>query len=413
MRKPPFSLEEIEELAREHPTPFHVYDKEGIERTADEMTEDFSAFPGYRNHFAIKATPYWRLLEMLRKKGMGMDASSMPELMLAEMAGSKGEEIFMTSNNTPAEEFQKARDMGAIINFDDISHIPYYLREVGSLPETVAMRYNPGPLKKGTNKIFADPPEQKYGAKLDQLIESYRLLKENGAKKFGLHTMVASNGLDPDYFAETARILFKAALEVRRKTGVTMDIINLGGGFGIPYEPEQQKLDLKRVAEGIRQEYEKVLLAGGHPETRIVTESGRYVTGPHGYLVTRVRHLKDTYKKYAGVDATMANLMRPGMYGSYHHMAVLGRENEALTELYDVTGSLCENNDKFAIDRPLPPLRIGDLIVIFEAGAHGSAMGFRYNGKLHAAEFMRHGEGDFQMIRRAETPADYFATQNF
>lgn len=313
-----------------------------------------------------------------------------------------------TSNDTPAEEFVKARQMGAIINLDDITHIDF-LREVAGIPQHICLRYNPGPLK-GGNAIIGKPEEAKYGFTREQLFEGYRMLRDLGVKQFGLHTMVASNELNPQYFIDTAVLLFELVVEIAREVGISFDLINLGGGIGIPYRPEQQAVDLELVGTGIREAYERIILGAGHPELKICMECGRMVTGPYGCLVTRVRHLKQTYKRYAGLDACMANLMRPALYGAYHHITVLGKEEVTQREVYDVTGSLCENNDKFAVDRSLPPLKRGDLLVIHDTGAHGHAMGFQYNGKLRSAEYLRRTDGSVMQIRRAERVEDYFAT---
>lgn len=340
-----------------------------------------------------------------------MDCSSLPELLLSEAVGVTGEGIMFTSNDTPADEFVKAKALGAVVNLDDITHIPF-LESCAGLPELVCFRYNPGPLK-GGNAIIGNPEQAKYGFTREQLFEGYRLLKQKGVKRFGLHTMVASNELNPQYFIDTAEILFDLVIELSRELGITFEFVNMGGGIGIPYRPEQVAVDLERVGEGVRQAYETRILGKGHPALKLYMECGRMVTGPFGYLVSRVRHIKKTYKTYAGLDACMANLMRPALYGAYHHISVPAKAGQPCSSLYDVTGSLCENNDKFAVDRPLPELAAGDLVVIHDAGAHGYAMGFQYNGKLRSAELLLRGDGSVVQIRRSETVEDYFATLDF
>ena len=409
MKKLPFTLEHIQNLAKEYPTPFYVYDENLIRKNAEEFYSHFSwVHQGFKNYFAVKALPNPHIMRILKELGMGADCSSLPELMLAEQIGLEGRDIMFSSNDTPIKEFQRAKSMNAIINLDDISHIDFINSAVG-LPELVCCRYNPGNIKKG-NEIIGNPEEAKYGFTLDQLLTGYRKLKKLGVKRFGLHTMVASNELDPDYFIETAEILFKAAAEISSKLDIVFEFINLGGGIGIPYKTEQKEVDLAYVSEGIKKAYENIIIASGHPPVKIVMECGRIITGPFGYLVSKVIHKKHTYKTYYGLDSCMANLMRPGMYGAYHHITVLGKENAALQETADVTGSLCENNDKFAVNRKLPKINIGDFMVIHDSGAHGHSMGFNYNGKLRCAEFLHKGNGVFTMIRRAETPEDYFAT---
>jgi diaminopimelate decarboxylase len=408
----PFTKDQIERIAAEHPTPFHIYDEKAIRENARRYLRAFSWVPGgFRNFFAVKALPNPYILKILREEGMGADCSSLPELLLAERAGITGEEIMLTSNDTPADEFQKARELGAVINLDDISHFEYLVRHAG-MPELVCFRYNPGPLKDG-NAIIGKPEEAKYGLTREQVFQAYEMVKAKGAKRFGLHTMVASNELNPDYFIETAVILFELAVEVKERTGVKVEFVNLGGGVGIPYKPEQKPVDMEYVSRGIREAYERIVKPAGLHPLRVVMENGRMVTGPYGYLVSRVRHIKRTYKTYIGLDSCMANLMRPGMYGAYHHITVLGKEHAPAAGKVDVTGSLCENNDKFAIDRELPEIEIGDLVVIHDTGAHGHAMGFNYNGKLRSAELLLKPDGSVVKIRRAETPEDYFTTLDF
>lgn len=407
----PFTLEQIERITQEYPTPFHIYDEKGIRENARRLCSAFAWSPNFKEYFAVKACPNPYLMKLLMHEGFGMDCSSLPELLLSERIGATGENIMFTSNNTPAEEYVAAKKLGAIINLDDIAHIPF-LETCAGLPEMICLRYNPGPLK-GGNAIIGNPEQAKYGFTRDQLFEGYRQLKDKGIRRFGLHTMVASNELNPQYFIETAEILFDLAVEIAQKVGINFEFINMGGGIGIPYRPEQEAVDLATVSDGVRKAYEKHLLAKGHPALKIYLECGRMVTGPYGYLVSRVRHIKKTYKNYAGLDACMANLMRPAIYGAYHHISVPAKADKPCDNTYDVTGSLCENNDKFAIDRPLPELAPGDLVVIHDAGAHGHAMGFQYNGKLRSAELLLREDGSVVKIRRAETPEDYFATLDF
>ncbi len=407
----PFTREQIEALERQFPTPFHIYDEAGMRANARRLKAAFAWNPGFKEYFAVKACPNPYLMKILQAEGFGADCSSLPELLLAEQVGIRGEEIIFSSNDMPAEEFVKARQLGAVINLDDLSHLAFLEKEAG-LPNLICCRYNPGPLK-GGNAIIGKPEEAKYGFTREQLFEGYRMAKAKGVTRFGLHTMVASNELNPQYFIDTAELLFDLAVEISRQVGITFELINLGGGIGIPYKPEQEAVDLEFVSAGIRKAYEKRLIACGHPPVRVCLECGRVITGPYGYLVTRVRHIKDTYKRYAGLDACMANLMRPALYGSYHHITVMGKEQQPATVKYDVTGSLCENNDKFAIDRMLPELAPGDLLVIHDTGAHGHAMGFQYNGKLRSAELLLREDGRVLPIRRAETLDDYFATLDF
>ena len=407
----PFTLDQIEQIEKTHPTPFHIYDERGIRANARRLKAAFAWNAGFKEYFAVKACPNPFIMKMLKEEGFGMDCSSLPELLLSQEIGVTGEGIMFTSNDTPAEEFAKAKALGAIINLDDMTHIPF-LEACAGLPELVCCRYNPGPLK-GGNAIIGNPEQAKYGLTREQLFEGYRLLKRKGVKRFGLHTMVASNELNPQYFIDTAEILFDLVVALSHELGITFEFVNMGGGIGIPYRPEQAAVDLERVGEGVRQAYEARVLAKGHPALRLYMECGRMVTGPFGYLVSRVRHIKKTYKTYAGLDACMANLMRPALYGAYHHISVPAKVGQACDWVYDVTGSLCENNDKFAIDRLLPELAPGDLVVLHDAGAHGHAMGFQYNGKLRSAELLLREDGSVAQIRRAETPADLFATLDF
>ena len=400
----PFSKADLEKLLRLHPTPLYIYDEKGIRENARRLINAFSWNTGFRQYFAVKATPNPHILSILKEEGCGTDCSSLPELMLAERVGVTGEDVVFTSNDTPAEEFIKAKSLGAIINLDAFEHIDFLEKNAG-LPGMLSFRYNPGAARDG-NAIIGKPEEAKFGMTREQLFDAYALAKSKGVKRFGLHTMVVSNERRVEYFLETARMLFDIVREVRERLGITVELVNLGGGIGIPYKPEDGEVDIEALAAGVKELYESYQFA----PLKLAMECGRYITGPHGYLVSRVRHIKETYRKYAGLDATMADLMRPGMYGAYHHITVLGKENAPAGETYDVVGSLCENNDKFAIGRKLPHLEPDDIVVIHDAGAHGHAMGFNYNGKLRSAEFLLKPGGSFKMIRRAETVDDYFAT---
>ncbi len=407
----PFTFEEILNIAEQFGTPFHIYDEAAIRANAHRLIKAFAWNSGFKQYFAVKATPNPTIMEILKEEGFGMDCSSLPELLLSEQIGVTDEHIMFTSNDTPVEEFVKARELGAVINIDDITHIDF-LEQSAGLPELVCCRYNPGQLKDG-NAIIGNPEDAKYGFTRKQLSEGYHRLKEKGVRRFGLHTMVASNELNPQYFVETAEILFNTVVELARELDITFEFVNIGGGIGIPYRPEESAVDLEQVAEGVERAYQQRLIGEGHPALKLFMECGRMVTGPYGYLVTRVRHIKETYKRFAGLDACMADLMRPALYGAYHHISVPGKTKLPAETRYDVTGSLCENNDKFAIDRMLPELEPGDLLVIHDAGAHGHAMGFQYNGKLRSAELLFKPDRSVEMIRRAESVEDYFATLNF
>ena len=418
MRKIPFDKARLEEIAAKWPTPFHIYDAKAIRENAKRLKKAFSWNKGFREYFAVKAAPNPHLMKLLNEFDFGSDCSSMAELVLAEKVGNVGDKIMFTSNDTPTEEFRKAWELGAIINLDDITHWPFVLEAVGrpqaaELGERIfCCRYNPGPLK-GGNAIIGKPEEAKYGFTREQLFECYRQMKEAGVKRFGLHTMVASNELDPDYIVDTAKMLFDLVADITRQVGVEFEFINIGGGIGIPYRPDQKAMDLEYVGKSIEVAYKKCIAERGIKPLKLYMECGRCITGPYGYLVARVRHIKNTYRMYAGLDASMSNLMRPALYGAYHEIVVPGKENCGDTTTYDVTGSLCENNDKFAIQRVLPLLERGDLVVICDAGAHGHAMGFQYNGKLRSAELLLEEDGSVREIRRAETLDDYFATLDF
>jgi len=407
----PFTKNKIEEIIKKYPTPFHIYDEKAIRENARNFKNVFAWNEGFKEFYAVKAAPNPYLMKILHNEGFGADCSSFAELIMAQKTGITGEEIMFSSNDTPAPEFLLAKQLQAIINLDDISHISY-LEQYAGLPSLICFRYNPGPLKKG-NVIIGHPEEAKYGFTREQLFEGYKICKEKGIKRFGIHTMVASNELDANYFVETAEILFQLIAEISQNLKINFEFVNIGGGVGIPYRPEQNSIDLEAMSSGIKKKYEQIIIANGLAPIKLFTECGRYITGPYGYLVSRVLHIKNTYKKFAGLDACMANLMRPALYGAYHHITVMGKETQPHDFVYDVTGSLCENNDKFAIDRALPKMESGDIVVIHDAGAHGYAMGFNYNGKLRSAELLLRENGTVEQIRRAETVDDYLATLDF
>lgn len=407
----PLNKDQLQEIIKKYPTPFHIYDEQAIRQNIRNLQKAFAWAPRFREQFAVKALPNPRIIEILHEEGAGTDCSSLPELLLSDISGVKGEEIILTSNDTPANEFQKAIELGAIINLDDISHLDFLERNAG-LPKILCFRYNPGDLVEG-NDIIGKPTEAKYGLTHDQLIEGYRRAKEKGVKRFGLHTMVASNERRTEAFLLTAKLMFTLACELKEKLAIEVEFVNLGGGFGIPYRPEEEPLNLIEIGEGIHKLYQEMMLPAGLDKVAIMTESGRAITGPAGWLVSTAIHEKKTYKDYIGLDSCMANLMRPAMYGAYHHITIAGKENAPLDHTYDVTGSLCENNDKFAVDRKLPKIDIGDLVIIHDTGAHGSAMGFNYNGKLWCAELLLRTDGSVELIRRAQTIEDYFATLNY
>ena len=410
-KKLPFSQAQLEDMLQKYPTPFHLYDEAAIRANVKRLLAAFSWAPSFKEYFAVKATPNPFLLKILKEEGLGADCSSAAELVLAEKVGITGENIMFSSNDTPAEEYAKAAELGAIINLDDISHIEYLEKHVG-LPELLSFRYNPGSARAG-NTIIGKPEDAKYGLTKEQLFEAYRMVRDKGVKRFGIHTMVISNELNPDYFIETARMMMTLAKEIYETLGIRIEMINFGGGIGVPYRPEDKQVDLEYVGAGIRKLYEDILVPAGLAPMKLALECGRMIAGPYGYLVSKVLHKKETYKNYVGLDACMANLMRPALYGSYHHITVVGKEQQPQDHVYDVTGSLCENNDKFAIDRALPHVDIGDIVVIHDAGAHGHAMGFNYNGKLRSAEILLKADGATELIRRAETLDDYFATLDF
>lgn len=411
--KIPFvTKEQLEDIASRYATPFYLYDEKGIRETARRVNKAFSWNKGFKEYFAVKATPTPGILKILHEEGCGADCSSYTELLMADAVGFKGDEIMFSSNDTPAEDFQLARKLNATINLDDITHIGF-LERVADIPDTVCCRYNPGGHFAIANNIMDNPGDAKYGMTREQLTEAYKRLMAKGVKHFGLHAFLASNTVTNDYYPELARILFKVAVELKEETGASIEFINLSGGVGIAYRPGQPQNDIMEIGEGVRRAYEEVLVPAGMGNVRLYTEMGRYMLAPYGALVSRVIHQKHIYKEYIGLDACAANLMRPAIYGAYHHITVMGKENAPCDHKYDVTGGLCENNDKFAIDRMLPEINIGDLVFIHDAGAHGFAMGYNYNGKLRSAELLLKEDGSVEMIRRAETPADYFATFDF
>ena len=411
MKKEPFVTKEmIEEIAKDYPTPFHIYDEKGIRKNAQAVKEAFSWNPGFKEYFAVKATPNPYLMQILKEYGCGCDCSSMTELMLSAAVGITGEDIMFSSNETPAREYAYAAKLGAIINLEDITHIDYLEEILGQLPETISCRYNPGGIFTMSNGIMDNPGDSKYGFTSEQMFEGFRILKKKGVKNFGIHAFLASNTVTNEYYPVLAGQLFEMAVRLKEETGAAIKFINLSGGVGIPYEPGQDGNDIYAIGEGVRKAYEEILVPAGMGNVAIYTEMGRFMMGPYGALVTKAIHEKHIYKEYIGVDACAVNLMRPAMYGSYHHITVLGKEEEPCTCKYDVVGSLCENNDKFAVDRMLPKIDKGDYLVIHDTGAHGFSMGYNYNGKLKSAELLLKEDGSVQLIRRAERPEDYFAT---
>ena len=401
---------QVEEIVKNYPTPFHIYDEKGIRENVKAVKEAFAWNPGFKEYFAVKATPNPCLIQILREYGCGSDCSSLTELMLSKAIGMRGDDIMFSSNDTPAEDYAYANEIGAIINLDDITHIDFVEKILGKLPETMSCRYNPGGVFKMSNGIMDNPGDAKYGFTTEQMFEGYRILKEKGVKHFGIHAFLASNTVTNEYYPILAKQLFELAVRLHEETGADIKFINLSGGVGIPYLPDQEPNDIRAIGEGVRKVYEEVLVSAGMGDVAIYTEMGRFMMGPYGHLVVQAIHEKHTHKEYIGVDACAANLMRPAMYGAYHHITVLGKEDAPCDHKYDVTGSLCENNDKFAVDRMLPEIEIGDYLVIHDTGAHGHAMGYNYNGKLRSAELLLKEDGSVELIRRAETPKDYFAT---
>ena len=413
MKKVPFvTKEQVEKLAEIYPTPFHIYDEKGIRNTVRSINKAFAWNKGFKEYFAVKATPLPGILKIMKEEGCGTDCSSYPELLLSDVCGFKGHDIMFSSNDTPVKDMQEAYKLGAIINLDDFTMIDF-LEQVAAIPETICCRFNPGGVFALGNDIMDNPGDSKYGMTRDQLREAFKILKAKGVKHFGIHAFLASNTVTNGYYPELARQLFQLAVDMKKETGVAVDFINLSGGVGIPYRPEQTPNDIAAIGEGVRKVYEELLTPAGMGNVALFTEMGRFVTGPYGGLVTKVLHFKHIYKEYVGVDACAANLMRPAMYGAYHHITVLGKENEPCDHTYDVTGGLCENNDKFAIDRKLPKIDKGDYLFIHDTGAHGSAMGYNYNAKLWCAELLLKEDGSVELLRRAETEKDYFATLDF
>ena len=412
MKKSFLTKEQIAEVTKKYPTPFHIYDEKGIRENARNMAKAFSWNKGFKEYFAVKATPNPYIMQVLKEEGCGFDCSSMTELMMSEAVGSTGTEIMFSSNATPPQEFVKARELGAIINLDDFTHIAF-LEKVAGLPKRICCRYNPGGVYEVSNGIMDNPGDAKYGMTKEQMIEGYRILMSKGVEEFGIHSFLCSNTVTNDYYPMLARTLFELAVELKEKTGANITFINLSGGVGIPYRPEQQANDIFAIGEGVRKAFEEILVPAGMGDVAIFTELGRFMLAPYGQLVATAVHEKHIYKEYIGLDACAVNLMRPAMYGAYHHITIPGKEDVPCDHKYDVTGSLCENNDKFAIDRMLPKIDIGDYVVIHDTGAHGFSMGYNYNGKLRSAELLLKENGEVQLIRRAETPADYFATFDF
>lgn len=411
MKKEPFvTLEQIQEIVKTYPTPFHLYDEKGIRKNAQAVKDAFAWNKGFREYFAVKAEPNPFIMEILKDYDCGADCSSMNELILSEKVGLKGHEIMFSSNDTPPEEFVKAKELGAIINLDDFTNIEEFQQAAGDFPETMCLRYNPGGVYKLANGIMDNPGDSKYGMTHDQIIEGYRILKEKGVKHFGIHAFLVSNTVTNDYYPTLAKTLFELCVEIKEKTGVEISFVNLSGGVGIAYRPEETPNDIYAIGKGVEKVFNEVMVPAGLGDAAIYTEMGRFMTGPYGCLVTKAIHEKHIYKEYIGVDACAADLMRPAMYGAYHHITVAGKEDAPCDHVYDVTGSLCENNDKFAIDRKLPKIDIGDYLIIHDTGAHGYAMGYNYNGRMRSAELLLKEDGSVQLIRRAEKPEDYFAT---
>ena len=406
----PLSKAQLDDLISQFPTPFYLYDEKAIRENMQKFTKAFSIFPVFREHFAVKACPNPYILKILAQEGCGADCSSLSELILSKKSGILGNKVIFTSNETPAEEYKYAYENGNIINLDDLTHIEFLKKAIGKLPETICFRYNPGNDKQGCNSIIGKPEEAKYGLTREQIIQAYKICKDEGVQHFGLHTMVASNELNPDFFIDTAKLLFELCAEIKEKTGVRIEFVDLGGGLGIPYRPDQKAVDYDYVADGIKKEYDRILIPAHLDPMEIYWECGRPITGPYGWLITTAIHEKHIYREYIAVDSCMADLMRPGMYGAYHEITVSGKENEPKTQVYDVVASLCENCDKFAVQRSLPKIQIGDHLIIHDAGAHGRAMGFNYNGKLRCGEVLMRPDGTFKQIRRRETIDDLFAT---
>lgn len=412
MKKPFVTVQQAKKIIEQYPTPFYLYDEKGIRENARRVNAAFSWNKGFKEYFAVKATPTPGILKILQEEGCGADCSSYTELMMAEAIGAKGHDIMFSSNVTPAEDFVLAAKLGAIINFDDITHIPFF-EKLASIPETVCCRYNPGGVFQVSNDIMDHPSDAKYGMTKDQIKEAFRMLKEKGAKHFGIHSFLASSTSSNDYYPMLAKILFELAVELKKELDIHIAFINLSGGVGIPYEPDEEPCDIMAIGQGVKKVYEEIFLPEGMDDVAIFTEMGRYMLAPYGSLLATAIHEKHIYKEYIGLDACAANLMRPAMYGAYHHITVLGKEDAPCDHKYDVTGGLCENNDKFAIDRMLPKIELGDILYIHDTGAHGHAMGYNYNGKLRSAELLLKEDGSLELLRRAETEKDYFAVFDF
>lgn len=412
MKKPFVTVQQAKKIIEQYPTPFYLYDEKGIRENARRVNAAFSWNKGFKEYFAVKATPTPGILKILQEEGCGADCSSYTELMMAEAIGAKGHDIMFSSNVTPAEDFVLAAKLGAIINFDDITHIPFF-EKLASIPETVCCRYNPGGVFQVSNDIMDHPGDAKYGMTKEQIKEAFRMLKEKGAKHFGIHSFLASSTSSNDYYPMLAKILFELAVELKKELDIHIAFINLSGGVGIPYAPDEEPCDIMAIGQGVKKVYEEIFLPEGMDDVAIFTEMGRYMLAPYGSLLTTAIHEKHIYKEYIGLDACAANLMRPAMYGAYHHITVLGKEDAPCDHKYDVTGGLCENNDKFAIDRMLPKIELGDILYIHDTGAHGHAMGYNYNGKLRSAELLLKEDGSVELLRRAETEKDYFAVFDF
>ena len=411
MKKEPFlSLEQAKSIAAQHPTPFHIYDEAGIRKNCEAVRDAFAWNEGFKEYFAVKATPNPFLMQIMKDYGFGFDCSSAAELALCEAIGATGDDIMFSSNETPAEEYAYADRLGGIINLDDITHIDFLEKTIGHIPKTISCRFNPGGVYEIANGIMDNPGDSKYGMTKEQLLVAYRMLKERGTKEFGLHAFLVSNTISNDYYPSLARTLFELVAELSEKTGCRFTFVNLSGGVGVPYRPDEEPNDIRLIGEGVKRAYDEILVPAGLSDIAIYTEMGRFMMAPYGALITTAIHEKHIYKEYIGVDACAANLMRPAMYGAYHHITVLGKEDAPLDHTYDVVGSLCENNDKFAIDRNLPKIEKGDLLFIHDAGAHGFSMGYNYNGRLRSAELLLQKDGQVKLIRRAEKLKDYFAT---
>ena len=415
MKKVPFvTKEQLDEIVKKYPTPFHLYDEKGIRENARKVYKAFSWNKGFKEYFAVKATPNPAILQIMKEEGCGLDCATKVELMMAKACGFTGHDVMFSSNVTPANEYAYAKDMGVIINFDDITHLKYFEENVGEFPETVCCRFNTGGDFKISTAIMDVPGEAKYGFTREQLTEGFKYLKSKGVKHFGIHAFLASNTKTNDYYPALAKILFKTAVELHEETGADIKFINLSGGVGVAYSPDETPNDIEVIGEGVHKVYDEILVPAGMGDVAIFTEMGRFMLAPYGHLIATAIHEKHIFKEYIGLDACAANLMRPAIYGAYHHITVAGKENEPCDHMYDVTGGLCENSDKFAVNRMLPKIDMGDyIIIIHDTGAHGFSMGYNYNGKLRSAEVLLKEDGSTELIRRAETPMDYFATFDY